>query len=524
MTSALKDMMVTTYISTGHLVKSIDQVTVAVSEATEDKPLIVDLDETLFLRNATQEYLGSIYPKPLGAVFLIGAKLLKPWHWLPTKSASNAILQDWFLVVAATILFPWTWLVWRWRTKKLAEQYCNMPLAQTIDTNPKAQVVIVTKGFDFIVNPLVRHFPLLSIKNNNFKVISSRFWQWKGSNFAGTLEMVDAVLGKAAVSRSIVVTDSEEDLPLLEASATPCLLKWPEAAFVPAMADMYIPLFYSEKIKNPGKAHFIRQVISSHWMFGVIAWSTLSPHPALNAASLLFLTLSYWCVYEIGYQENDTIGEKYEHKPTLSSTYEQYKSRIDLSTPWPWCWSLAFAIPGIFMFALSQQTAPLAEAISQISVVNGALVPSTVERIVGQDLIVWLAYLGAIRATFWIYNQANETSRIWLYPLLPAQRLFGFSLLASTNVIGSMLLIAYVVARWVRYCIYRCGGDPKFPVNISCFLLLILLYSALAVGSADVMSLMTWQAGIAFAYCALRSAKKIYRISPQLGWLKDSRA
>ena len=529
MTSVLEPTIVS-YVSTDDVEKSCEQAITAVEGATKDSPLIVDLDETLFLRNVTQEYLGSIYPRPVGAAFLSGVKALKPWRWLPASLGPADVTRDWLLVLAATIVFPWTLLVWRWRAKKLAELHCNRSLAAAIDNNPSVQLVIMTYGCDLIVNPLIRHLSLVPVKNNNFQVICARFWQWKANNFPGRLEMVSAVLGEAAVASSVVITDSEDDLPLLESSAVPCLLKWPGAAFVPAMADMYIPLLYSEKVKNPGKAHFVKRVIFGHWVFGVIAWSVLSPHPLLNAVSLLLLTLSYWCVYEIGYQENDAVGEKYENKPTLSSAYEQYKSRIDLSTPWPWCWAIALAVPGIFLFVMSQEAMSLAEvSVALMGVLDGmgqskpVMAWSTVEGTIVRDFIAWMAYLVAIRATFWVYNRANETSRIWIYPFLQVQRLFGFALLASTSAVGVMLMMAFVIARWTQYCVYRCGGDrSSFPVNISCFFLFIMLYASLAVGSADVMALITWQAGIAFTYCAIRAIKKILQLQPELGWIEEA--
>ena len=88
---------------------------------------------------------------------------------------------------------------------------------------------------------------------------------------------------------------------------------------------------------------------------------------------------------------------------------------------------------------------------------------------------------------------------------------------------GVMLMMAFVIARWTQYCVYRCGGDrSSFPVNISCFFLFIMLYASLAVGSADVMALITWQAGIAFTYCAIRAIKKILQLQPELGWIEEA--
>jgi len=284
---------------------------------------------------------------------------------------------------------------------------------------------------------------------------------------------------------------------------------------------IYVPLFYSEKVKNPGKAHFVKSVLLGHWVFGVVAWSCISPHPVINALSLLLLTVSYWCVYEIGYQENDAIGDRYEAKPTLSSAYRQYESRIDLNTPWPWCWAIGLAIPGCFLFALSQWSISLNAMAAQLSSPDTDLVWSVVGGAAVRGVVIWLAYLVAIRVTFWIYNQANEAARIWIYPFLQLQRLFGFALLASTSAAGAMLLMAYSISRWIQYCIYRCEGDrTRFPINVSCLLLFTLMYSSLALGTSDVMALVTVQSAIAFIYCTLRASKKSRQLTASLGWIK----
>lgn len=488
----------------------------AVQQASKDSPIIVDFDETLFLRNSTQAYLGSIYPRPLGMAFLLIAKAIRPWRFFPSPLNQKNISKDWFLVIGATFLFPWTLLVWRQKARALAEQYCNRPLAQAIDANNEAPVVIATLGFGFIVNPLIRHLPMSSVQTARVQVIACRFWQGILDRAAGKLKMVLAVLDEQSVSRSVVVTDSNADQSLLDVVATPCLLTWSDACFVPAMSDLYLPLFYSEKIKNPGKAHFVKRVLLGHWVFCVIAWSCVSPHPFLNSISLFLLTISYWCVYEIGYQENDSIGERYERTPTLSSAYRQKQYTVNLKTAWPWLYGIAFALPGCILFALSQSESPL--SLSSAQLYSLADTPLSIASLAYYAW--WLVYLVVIRISFWFYNQLNETTRIWMYPVLQVQRMFGFGVLASTSVVGALLLMSFVISRWIQYCVYRCGGDrTTFPVNVSCLLLFVLLYVSVAISSADPTSLMTWQAAIAFTYCALRAIKKLKQLKPQLGFV-----
>ena len=495
---------------------SYENVFLAIESATQDNPVIVDFDETLFLRNSTQAYLESIYTRPLGMLFLLVVKALKPWRFLPAPLNRKDVSRDWFLVMGATILFPWTLLVWQKRAESLAQQYCNRPLAQTIDANAQPPVVIATLGFGFIVNPLIRHLPMSSVKTNRVQIIACRFWQGILDRAAGKLKMVRAVLDERSVSQSIVVTDSDTDQPLLDVVAAPCLLTWPDARFVPAMSDLYVPLFYSEKVKNPGKAHFIKRVLLGHWVFCVIAWSCISPHPFLNSLSLFLLTLSYWCVYEIGYQENDKVGEQYERHPTLSEAYHQKKYTVNLKTPLPWLYSLAFALPGCILFAISQSELPLTAAATQLY----SLVDTPLSSASLMHYAWWLIYLLVIRVSFWLYNQFNEVTRIWIYPLLQAQRMFGFSILASTSVVGTILLVSFLVSRWIQYCVYRCGGERRaFPVNVSCLLLFVLLYISLAISTSDLAMLTTWQAAIAFTYCVLRSLKKLRQLMPQLRFI-----
>ncbi|MGD1899937.1 MAG: hypothetical protein ACFB16_23695 [Phormidesmis sp.] len=497
-----------------------EQTLSAVRCAPKDSPVIVDFDETLLLRNSTQAYLSSIYPRPLGVAFIVAIKALKPWRLLPSPYSQRGVSRDWLLVVVATLLFPWTLLIWRRRAKEFAEQHCNLPLAQAIDANTDAPIVIATLGFGFIVNPLIRHLPMASVRTGRVQVVACRFWQGILDRATGKLEMVLTVLEDSAVAKAIVVTDSETDRPLLDRAQTPCLLTWPDATFVSAMSDVYLPLFYSEKIKNPGQSHFVKRILLGHWVFGLIGWSCISAHPILSGFSLLLLTLSYWCVYEIGYQENDAVGERYEQKPTLSSAYQQQQYSVNLNSPWPWFYALALALPGCILFTIAQTESPLLATGAQLL---HPVASASLWAIVISNYAVWAVYLTIVRSCFWIYNQFNEATRVWMYPLLQVQRMFGFSVLASTNAVGTLLLMSYLISRWIQYCIYRCGGDrKKFPVNISCLLLFILLFVSLASGkTANPSDFMTWQAAIAFTYCSVRAIKKVKQIRPQLGLIRQ---
>jgi len=217
-------------------IKSTEETIAAVKAAPKGSLLIVDLDETLFLRNSSQAYLDCVYPRVLGFPFFLGIKALKPWRLLPAPFNQNSVVRDWFLIVAATLLFPWTPFVWRSRAVALATTHCNTPLAQAIDESA-ATFVIATRGFGWVVNPLIRHLPMSSIQNNAYDVIACRFWKGVIDRAKSKLEMVQDKFGVEAVTSSTVVTDSAVDRHLLAAAATPCLVEWTEASFIPAMSN-----------------------------------------------------------------------------------------------------------------------------------------------------------------------------------------------------------------------------------------------------------------------------------------------
>ncbi len=473
--------------------------------AAAETLVIVDLDETLFLRNSTEEYLNSVYPRVAGAVVLMGVKALKPWRFLPKRLRSEKISRDWCLVVAVTLLFPWTLLIWQWRAKALAQAYWNQPLVQVIRQNPQADIVVATLGFDLIVNPLLKHLPVKLSQATAENVIACRFWQGAQDRCLGKLALLQKALGSAAVAGAIAITDATHDAPLLDHVKTPYLVVWPDAEYVPALSDVYLPLFYSEKIKNPNSGHFVRRILLVHWAFLAIALSFLSPHPILNAVCLLALVVSYWCVYEIGYQDNDIVGEKYEKKPILSTAYLGRTRQIILSkTPAPWVWAIAIAMPALLLIEMAKRSGSLPAAFAEILQSPQVLV---------FDLVIWIGFLIAVRLTFWLYNQFNEEARMWIYPLLQVQKFFGFTLLLGINSVGAMLLMALTVGRWLHYVIYRCGGDRwQFPLNLSCLVLFVMMLFAAFLGSGTPADFMTWQAAIALAYCTLRSAKQAIAI------------
>lgn len=226
---------VTVTQTTSKVVDSPARTLSAVQQAQD--VIIVDFDETLFLRNSTEAYLDAIHPRPAGALFLLALKLIRPWRRLPKRLRKDELSKDWSLVLLATLFFPWTPFVWQRKAKRLARTYWNRPLLEAIARNPNAQVVVATLGFSWIVNPLLKHLPNEVSKKIEVPAVACGLLSGAGDRAIGKLKMTEKVLGKPALSKAVVVTDSATDMPLLNAVETPCLVQWPEAKYVPAMAE-----------------------------------------------------------------------------------------------------------------------------------------------------------------------------------------------------------------------------------------------------------------------------------------------
>lgn len=218
--------------------KTIDSPAASIEAVQSTQDLIVlDFDETLFLRNSTEAYLDAIHPRPLGAAWLFILKLIRPWRWLPARIRDDKLSRDWVFVLSATLLFPWTPLVWRYKAKTLAQKYWNKPLLEAIVRNQNAQVIVATLGFSWIVNALMKHLPNEVKAKVKTPAIACGLLSGASDRARGKLAMVTEDVGEAALSEAVVMTDSMTDAPLLEAVKTPCLVVWPEAKYVPAMAE-----------------------------------------------------------------------------------------------------------------------------------------------------------------------------------------------------------------------------------------------------------------------------------------------
>jgi len=205
-----------------------------IQRANQNTAIIIDFDETLLLRNSTAEYINSLRPRWLGFILIVFLRAIKPWAWLPKPWRGDKV-RDWFLVIIPTILLPWTFSLWQKKALELARNYGNQKILAAVEQNSNSQIIIASLGFNFVIQPILQHLPI-----QYSQLISCRFWQGANDRYHGKLTMMRSTLTETEIESAIVVTDSKDDLPLLQIVAHPCLVLWSEAEYVNPFDDFWL--------------------------------------------------------------------------------------------------------------------------------------------------------------------------------------------------------------------------------------------------------------------------------------------
>lgn len=418
----------------------------AALQAVEDHvgPVLVDLDETLYLRNSTEDFIDCARPAVLALILLRMLDALRPWQ----LTGGEPTRDVWRLGLIAAF-FPWTMLLWRWRVAGLAARHANRPLCTALRGRSE-QPIIVTVGFRPVVAPLVR-----ALGFSDASCVATRMPGF-GDRRAGKLRMALAALGKSSVRRSLVITDSLQDLPLLDACARPLRVVWREARYRQALRHVYLPGQYLTQVKRPGERYILRGILQEDFAFWVLSSIALAAVPTLHVAGLLLLLASFWTIYERGYVDNDLIGAHFEEDPKLSVAFRDSPVRTPRWQPWLWAAAL-----GAGAIALLRWPAAAA----------------------ARDFAAWAAVLLGTYLWFTIYNRLDKSTRVWLFSGLQFARTVSFAAVVPIVPLGAAALGAHVLARWVPYYIYRFGAKdwPSTPGYLIRLLFFIVLAVLLAV-------------------------------------------
>ncbi len=431
-------------------------------------PVLLDLDETLYLRNSTEDFIDSARP---GVLALLAMRLLdavRPWRWTGGDST-----RDVWRIRCVLTLFPWTTRYWATRVRALAAEAGNEPLIAAVKqrtTVPSLLApIITTLGFRPIVAPLVAALGLPP----QIRIVAASVTTFADRR-DGKLRLAVKALGHETIRKALVLTDSRQDEELLQACAMPVRTVWPDARFRPALSGLYLPGQYLSQVKRPGERYVTRGILQEDFALWILCSIGLATSPVTHFLGLGLLLLSFWTIYEGGYADNDRVGARFEPAPKLNRAFHEARVVTPLWTPW--AWAIASGAGGVFLL---RGTGPDALA--------GGL--------------AWLAVLLSTHGFFLLYNRFDKTTRIWGYAGLQLARSAAFVALVPISAIGAIALGAHILAKWMPYYIYRMEGRnwpdaPHFLNRLLFFLVLAVLlafatgFRSLATGTT--LALLAW--------------------------------
>jgi hypothetical protein len=302
----------------------------------------------------------------------------------------------------------------------------------------------------------------------------------------GKLRMATSALGAETVGRCLVLTDSINDLEVLQSCARPLRTVWPQASYQRALRSTYLPGEYISQIKRPGNRYLFHGILLEDFALWLLSSIGLAVNPTSHLVGLLLLLLSFWAVYERGYVDNDLIASRDEADPKLNAAF----SSAPVATPavQPWIWALFAGAAGVAILHPEQ----MAFAI---------------------HFAGWVAVLILTYTCFWFFNRFDKMTRVWLYPLLQFARSAALTVVVPIEPAGVAALGAHMLSRWVPYLVYRMapGQWPDTRPNLV-RLLAFMLLSIITVCSFGLSVLYTWSTLTLLLWNIFRARPDIYAV------------
>ncbi len=400
-----------------------------------DQPLILDLDLTLVFGPTTEAFLDSARPSSYAYVLLSVLDKVSPWRFLPGGQDN----RHWMRVLFLLLLMPWSYFRWRTEAEKWTKVNANRQLVDAA-RNHNGRVVVVTRGFAAIVNPVVDALRL----SNDEKVltIACKVSRWRGLRQFSKTEHVEQSPHLATASDAIMVSGSIQDYDLFMACETPVLTEWKDAYWIQPHENAYVPLRYVQLTKTPFNGFVQAAWIKDDLYIVLLALSLTVWALPIHAIGIGMLSFALWITYETGYYENDVLGSTRETDPVLPTNFDEVRGSVPRFAPW--VWALAATVAG----------APF------IAVGSGRSLTDS-----GVIVLGWMAVLAFIRLVFAFFNRVPKVHRVVPHLLLQIGKYFGFLAVTAVTPLGVALLATQVAYRWVPYVRYRWSKAATFAAR-----------------------------------------------------------
>jgi hypothetical protein len=440
-------------------------------------PVIVDLDETLYLANSTEDYINLLRPYILACYVLRALDIVQPWRWTHQSHRDN------WRVMLVTVLFPWTILKWKRFCRTTGTERFNARLLSTLLARD-GRVIVATNGYRRLVQPLLMNSPAAE-----FELISCGLRRFKDRG-GGKAALVSQRIGKDIIAQSAVITDSMDDRDILELCRLPILTKWEGVTRNRKPRDFaYIPVDYLHRVKQPNQRVWrilLREDVAPWVLLCLSAIAVTGSH--VLGSILLFASL--WAVYEAGYFDNDNCAVKYETDPKVKPEFYWFSNRyLEI---YCWVWALGLG------------------AIASMMLRPSDFVPA---------FACWCLALVACRLCYHLYNRIDKASRVFLYPALQAFRFGAPIVIVEISSVGVAIIISQILPRWFEYSLYRFNHQPgipsswpKTPTRTIRLVTFVLLMAGLTIAKGY-SAFMTPATGVIvfFAYSAWRSEGRSIR-------------
>jgi phosphoserine phosphatase len=433
--------------------------------------LVLDFDYTLYCRNSTEDYLGRLRPAWLAYAMLhVIAFLVRVFG--PSFGRTIPVWRDYLWVHVAWFLFPWAGLTWPRQAARLARKHANRELLDAVRQAGPRRIIVISFGFAHIQRPMLAAMGL-----GDAELIAATAG-WRGKNLRVTTKAaaVRARMTPEAIRDAVFVTDSKDDLDLMELFPNAHCVAWAPRAPFP-LDGVYVPFRYTAEGKYAVPDILWNQHFTEDLVVVLIAYTT----GVADLLALPLLFVSFFCVYEMGYYENNTLASRLEDKPTVAPGHARFSAYPIFSQGTVWA-----AATGIAGCALCPLPWP-------------------------QAMLVWAACLIGIRIAFRIFNTTRPEKRLYIFPWLQIGKTFSYAPLFGVTPAGALLLFAQIMRQTTNYCIYRCAGNTRLFRRQAHRLLLFGMLSAIALLAGCFWeTLAGWRFVLALCWCVYRALREAF--------------